>query len=195
MEKSYYQNKDTGEKKEKKKSSKKTIIITVVLLILAVSSSFIFYYILQVALRTSTPVVVVISDSMEPTISKGDLLFVQGEEGDDIQNQSIIVFWGGLSDPIVHRVIDKVLIDDTWYFRTKGDANSRDDGLVSESKVLGVVTGCIPYIGWVKIILTESDVLIPLIVMVIILIVISIGWDIIKEKREETDKEREKGDL
>ncbi len=166
------------------------------MLILAVSSSFIVYYIMQVAMRTSTPVVVVVSGSMEPTISKGDLLFVQGEDGDDIQNQSIIVFWGRLSDPIVHRVIDKELrADGKWYFLTKGDANSIADGYVSEDKVLGVVTGCIPSIGWVKIILTESDILIPIIVIVIILIVISIGWDMIKESKQKTDEEREKGEL
>ena len=71
----------------------------------------------------------------------------------------IIVFdaqglWSGAPlEPIVHRVIGKYNISDTWYFLTKGDANpSADPQPVPESRIIGVVVGRIPYIGWVKII-------------------------------------------
>ena len=48
-------------KQEKKPSLKRKIIVTVILLGAAFSGAFIIYFIMQVALNTSTPMVVVVS--------------------------------------------------------------------------------------------------------------------------------------
>ncbi|MHA2287180.1 MAG: hypothetical protein ACXABG_00210, partial [Promethearchaeota archaeon] len=55
----------------------------------------------------------------------------------------------------------------------------------------------IPYIGWVKIFLTESGMLIPLLVIVSALLIISIVRDVIKgeHKEEEKDAEENKEEL
>ncbi|MFX1236231.1 MAG: signal peptidase I [Promethearchaeota archaeon] len=200
MEKSSEFKKKRNKDGDPKSSSKRKIIITIVLIIFAISGSFITYFILQLVLNTSTPVVVVVSGSMEPTISKGDLLFVQGVDGDDIENGTIIVFWAQWSsspaDPVVHRVINKYNSSGIWYFITKGDANLYPDPApVSEHDVLGVVVGRIPYIGWIKIFLTDSYLLIPLIVIIIFLLIISIGWDLVKENREKAHKKYEKSSI
>jgi signal peptidase len=192
--------------KEKKPISHKRVIIAVVMICIAFFGSFLVYFGLQVALNTEAPIVIVVSGSMEPSIREGDLLFVMGVNPEDIKNGTVedkngdvIVFdarglWvGAPEEPIVHRVVDKYLIGDTWYFRTKGDANSLlDRAPVPESCIIGVVIGGIPYIGWVKILLTESGLLIPLLVIVSTLLVISIIWDIFQGEDEKEDDDQKK---
>ena len=192
--------------KVKKPIPHKKVIIAVVLIITAFFGSYLVYFILQVSFNTESPIVVVISGSMEPAIHQGDLLFVAGKDADDIKNGTIvdkdgdvIVFdarglWSTApQEPIVHRVVDKYLIGDTWYFRTKGDANSLPDAAaIPESRVIGVVIGGIPYLGWVKIFLTESGLLIPLLVVISALLIISIVRDVIKEQREEEGENTKK---
>lgn len=201
----------TGYKKKNLKqtqpSSKSKIIIAIILIIFAFSGSFLIYFILQISLNTNIPMVVVVSKSMEPTLLKGDLLFVQGKDPELIRNGTIegkegdiIVFdaWnidGWINpprDPIVHRVVDK-WYDGAWFFLTKGDANTLvDNKPVPENRVLGIVVGRIPYIGWVKILLTDSGLLIPLLVIVSVLLIISIIWDIVK--KDDKGKDKKKGE-
>jgi signal peptidase len=186
---------------EKKTLPKKKIIIAVIMIVFAFFGSFLVYFILQISLNSETPVVVVISNSMVPNINKGDLLFVRGVEPDNIQNGTtenlegdIIVFdarglWIGAPDePIVHRVIDKWETSGVWYFQTKGDANpSPDPAPVPEDRVYGIVVGVIPFIGWVKIILADSGLLIPILIIISALLIISIIWDIIKEENQNQE--------
>ena len=196
--------------KEKKSSSKSKIIFGIVLIALAFSGSFLIFYIMQLTLHTNTPMVVVVSGSMEPTLFKGDLLFLEGKDPSQIKNGTIegkegdiIVFnavnlpgWPNAPpDPIVHRVIEKKY-DNGWFFRTKGDANSLpDDDWVPDYRIYGVVIGKIPYIGWVKILLTDSGLLIPLLVIVSALLVISIIWDIVKKDDNSKNKKNEEQNL
>ena len=165
---------------------------------------------MQITLNTETPMVVVVSGSMEPTLLKGDLLFLQGRDPALIINGSIegkegdiIVFNAvGLpgwpyapADPVVHRVVNKKY-DNGWFFLTKGDANPLpDDDWVPDTRILGVVVGRIPYIGWVKILLTDSGLLIPLLVIVSALLIISIIWDIVKKDDEGKDKKKGEKEL
>jgi len=194
--------------KEKKPVSRKKIIIAVVMISIAFFGSFLVYIVLQISFNTESPIVVVVSGSMEPQIHKGDLLFVMGREPENIKNGTIIdkdgdiiVFnaqglWPSAPiEPIVHRVIDKYQVGDTWYFRTKGDANSIPDGApIPESRVIGVVVGGIPYIGWVKIFLTDSGLLIPLLVIISVLLIVSIVRDIYKGDEDEDDQDEKNKD-
>jgi signal peptidase len=170
--------------------------------------SFLVYFILQISFNTESPIVVVVSGSMEPQIHEGDLLFVMGIDAEDIKNGTaedkdgdIIVFnaqglWHSAPiEPIVHRVIGKYQIGDIWYFRTKGDANAiPDQALVPEDRVIGVVVGGIPYIGWVKIFLTESGLLIPLLVIISVLLIISIVRDIYKGDGDDDEQDEKNKD-
>ena len=186
--------------KEKKPVSKKKIIIAVVMISVAFFGSFLVYFILQISFNTESPIVVVVSGSMEPQIHEGDLLFVMGKDAEDIKNGTaedkdgdIIVFYaywhGAPVEPIVHRVINKYQNDGTWYFETKGDANSiQDQGVRSEDDIIGVVVGGIPFIGWIKIFLTESGLLIPLLVVISALLILSIVRDFYKGDGEDEDE-------
>jgi len=195
-------------KKEKKPVSRKKIIIAVVMISVAFFGSFLVYFVLQISFNTETPIVVVVSGSMEPQIHEGDLLFVMGREPEDIKSGTIVdkdgdiivfdargLWFGAPQEPIVHRVINKYQIGDTWYFDTKGDANSIPDAAsVPEDRVIGVVVGGIPYIGWVKIFLTDSGLLIPLLIIISALLIISIVRDIYKGDDDEQD-EKNKDEL
>ena len=197
------------ESKEKGSKNKKRIILAVITISIAFFGSFFVFFILQITLNTETPVVVVESGSMEPLISRGDLLIVRGIPASDIRNGTIedmdgdiIVFnaqgvWSNPpAEPIVHRVVDKKFEDGIWQFRTKGDANPVvDEGWVPEDNVIGVVVFKIPLIGWVKIFLTDSGLLIPIIVILSALLIISIIWDYIKEEKEDKSKKSEKKEI
>ncbi|TFG07464.1 MAG: signal peptidase I [Promethearchaeota archaeon] len=183
-------------REDKEPIPKKKIAIAIFLITFAFFGSYLIYFILQIAFNTPTPLVVVVSESMEPTYNKGDILFVQGKDPEDIKVGDVIVYdaeglWEGApEDPIVHRVIDKYEEDGKIYFETRGDANNlKDEEPVPQNRVLGVVVGHIPYLGWVKIILTDLGLLIPVIIILSVPLVVSILWDLFKEEAEE---EREK---
>jgi len=196
MQKRTKTNSSNGEKESK---STKKIIITVIIIIIAVGSPFLVYWILQMALNTPSPLTVVVSGSMEPTYHKGDLLFLYGETPANINEGDVIVFHANHwpdppAEPVVHRVVDKQYdsISEQWEFKTKGDANSVEDpGWVPGDQVIGKVVGWIPLIGWVKILLTEGNLLIPLIVIIIILLMISLLYDVIKKEEKEENQESE----
>jgi len=182
------------------KENKKKILVSVFLIVFAFSGSYLIYFILQVSLDTPTPMVVVISRSMEPNINVGDLLFLHGvEDPSQIKVGDVIVYdarglWSGApSDPIVHRVIEKKFENQSWWFLTKGDNNHYPDpAWVPQENVIGIVVGRIPYVGYVKIFLTDTGLLVPLLVILSILLIISIAWDFIKKDQEEGEEKKEK---
>lgn len=85
---------------------------------------------------------VVLSGSMEPAFSKGDLIIVK--ETDEFDLNDIVVFESENS-LVVHRVVgigkDEVV--------TKGDANNVADDPISKGDVLGRVLFWIPFFGTV----------------------------------------------
>jgi len=111
---------------------------------------------LSFALGTSMPVVAVESNSMVPTFSRGDILFLQGTPPADLKVGDIIVYsLEGQSVPIVHRII---AVNPDGSFQTKGDANAGQlafEKHVESSQIQGMVIGIIPYAGWIKIAVTN----------------------------------------
>ena len=198
------------QEKKKSKIKKKDIIEIAIFIAVLFTVTFGTFFIMRAALHTKTPMVVVISGSMEPTIYRGDLLFVKGTDPADINNGSyqgdpagdIIVFeatWSTSGEPIVHRVIDErydYAGSGIWEFRTQGDNTVSnpyvDPGWTSEEDVIGVVVGKIRYVGFVKIWLTESGLAIPLIVILALCLMISIAWDLTHPDKEEDEKKKPK---
>lgn len=88
---------------------------------------------------------VVLTGSMEPTISPGTLVYVKKNyDLNRIQKGDIIAFYLDDDYIVTHRVEEV----HNEYFRTKGDANdSVDEKYVYQSKVLGPVKFSIPYVG------------------------------------------------
>ncbi|XP_050271897.1 uncharacterized protein LOC126715364 isoform X2 [Quercus robur] len=78
---------------------------------------------------SESPVVVVLSESMEPGFQRGDILFLHMSK-DPLRAGEIVVFnVDGHDIPIVHRVIKVHERQDTGevYILTKGDNNPKDD--------------------------------------------------------------------
>ncbi len=83
---------------------------------------------------------VVLSGSMEPTLSVNDVIFVRESESYNIND--IVVYNSG-REMIVHRIIEQN--GDT--LTTKGDANNVSDEPISVEAVKGKVVFSIPYAG------------------------------------------------
>ena len=91
---------------------------------------------------------VVLSGSMEPAVSVGDLLIIS--EWNNYQVGDIVVYQSGRI-AVTHRIVsisgDEVI--------TRGDANNAEDEPISLERIKGKVVMIIPYVGYlVKIIKT-----------------------------------------
>lgn len=94
---------------------------------------------------------VVLSGSMEPTISPGDSVVVKSVDPGDIESGDVITYKrSGESTPVTHRVVEVLDREDGLAFRTAGDANdSPDPQPVPAESVTGEVWFAIPLIGHV----------------------------------------------
>jgi signal peptidase len=137
---------------------------TVIYIMVGLVAAFIINTGLGYALSTEKPIMAVVSDSMEPTFYKGDLVVVKGVETDDIQVGDIIVFHNPYRNiPVVHRVIKIQRTGSMTYFYTKGDNNrtnphsDQTSGIappIPEDLVKGRVVKTIPKLGWFRVAVT-----------------------------------------
>ena len=123
---------------------------------------------------------VVLSGSMEPTFSTGDLIVVK--ECESVAVDDIVVYQLG-SSLVVHRVI---AVDDETV-TTRGDANNVADAPVDRSAVAGTVLFWIPMLGHVVTALKSPIGTVALIAAAIALVEIPY----LKEK-EKDNEQREK---
>ncbi|KAL3511880.1 hypothetical protein ACH5RR_024597 [Cinchona calisaya] len=133
-----------------------------------ISTALIVWKALVCITGSESPVVVVLSGSMEPGFKRGDILFLHMSK-DPIRSGEIVVFnIDGRPVPIVHRVIKVHERKDTGDVNvlTKGDANPMDDrGLyapgqrwLEQHHIMGRAVGFLPYVGWMTIIMTEKPI-------------------------------------
>ncbi len=152
---------------------------------------------------------VVVSDSMYPVMERGDFVIVENANwefnpndvhvGDivvyrahwpkykenkidyivNIGNKRLAVFSGNHTEPVIHRVIQKLDINNRTYYIIKGDNNPiYDPELVSASQIkqrVVVVDGhplVIPHIGYLSIFLKEN----PWVILLIILGIYLYDW-------------------
>merc|ERR1711970_699592 len=148
-----------------KRMDKRQFLYQVLSFGMIVSSALMIWKGLMVVTGSESPIVVVLSGSMEPAFQRGDLLFLTNYEEEDIRVGEIVVFKiDGRDIPIVHRVLKLHEKEDgTIKFLTKGDNNSVDDrGLYAPGQlwldrkdVVGRARGFLPYVGIVTIIMNE----------------------------------------
>eukprot|EP01088_Endostelium_zonatum_P004799 TRINITY_DN16143_c0_g1_i1.p1 TRINITY_DN16143_c0_g1~~TRINITY_DN16143_c0_g1_i1.p1 ORF type:complete len:181 (+),score=14.78 TRINITY_DN16143_c0_g1_i1:94-636(+) len=144
--------------------NKRQLLIQAISFGLIVASALMIWKTLMIITRSESPIVVVLSGSMEPAFYKGDLLFLYMSDG-PIRAGEIVVFkLEGRQIPIVHRVM-KVheKANGEVEFLTKGDNNPVDDrGLyppgqlwLKREHVIGRVKGFLPYVGQVTIVMND----------------------------------------
>ncbi|KAJ6618679.1 signal peptidase complex catalytic subunit SEC11 [Mycena sp. CBHHK59/15] len=120
--------------------------------------------------NSESPIVVVLSGSMEPAFYRGDLLFLTNPVQDRYHTGDITVYKiPGADIPIVHRVLEthdyqsrETLLPHNQRLLTKGDNNYVDDielyqGLsyLERKHIVGKVRGFLPYIGYVTIAMND----------------------------------------
>ncbi|WZY73579.1 hypothetical protein YC2023_005819 [Brassica napus] len=145
-----------------------------------VTSALIIWKCLMCVTGTESPVVVVLSGSMEPGFKRGDILFLHMTK-EPIRAGEIVVFnVDGRDIPIVHRAIKVHERENTGHVDvlTKGssfvsetltlcDNNDVDDiGLYADGQfwlhrhhIMGRAVGFLPYVGWVTIIMSEKPII------------------------------------
>jgi len=123
---------------------------------------------------TSTPLVVVTSQSMSPTLERGHLLILQKQAPEDIVVDDVIVFhatWHPEA-PVVHRVVQVDNVSGELHYWTQGDNNIHVDPTYTVYEdIVGVMVFAIPFIGHITLALQEPGVL-PLVIVVLIVIII-----------------------
>ena len=118
----------------------RSLVVTLVLI--AAISPFVVFALPEVVGADES--YVVLSGSMEPTLSPGDVVIVDATATVGVGD--IITYDTGDQVPTTHRVIDE---RDGGY-QTKGDANENvDSGLVAFESVIGRTIITIPFVGYV----------------------------------------------
>ena len=144
---------------EEEESSEKKLLKEWGPTILAVIAIYlILNVVLPVVLSTRSPLMVVVSESMTPTLNVGDIIIVQGRDAYDVQD--IVVYRTLLyQKPIVHRIIDT---KENGNFVTQGDNNNfPDPGTiapregVSYEDIQGKVVYVVPKLGFPKYLLSK----------------------------------------
>ncbi|KAG8075994.1 hypothetical protein GUJ93_ZPchr0006g42622 [Zizania palustris] len=132
------------------------MLVQIVSLGMIVTSALIIWKGLIVVTGSESPVVVVLTGSMEPGFKRGDILFLHMSK-DPIRTGEIV----GREIPIVHRVIkvhehqESAEVD----ILTKGDNNLEDDRFLyahgqlwlQQHHIMGRAVGFLQYVGWVTI--------------------------------------------
>lgn len=106
--------------------------------------------VLKIGLGTESPLMVVSSESMVPTLNVGDIILVRGVDPRQVTMGTIIIFHSpsNYEMAIVHRVIQIDNVGGELLFRTKGDHNPGPDGWqVPAENLIGVYVAKIPYVG------------------------------------------------
>ncbi|AEH24771.1 signal peptidase I [Pyrococcus yayanosii] len=115
-------------------------LILLILLVLGIQTG------LKVILHTDSPLVIVVSGSMEPVFYRGDVVLLEGVKPEDVKVGDVIVYKSPLSKyPIIHRVrkIKTVEIGgrEELCFVTWGDNNQIPDIYPLGVRVLDCVPG------------------------------------------------------
>jgi signal peptidase I len=150
---------------------------------LVLSTAFMLWKTLSVISNSPSPIVVVLSGSMEPAFQRGDLLFLWNRDQTAEVGEIVVYNVRGKDIPIVHRVVRSLHSSSPTSLRqadgeggsrqeaapkkqllTKGDNNVADDTelyadgqsyLDRNEDLIGSVRGYVPAVGYVTIMLSE----------------------------------------
>lgn len=132
---------------------------------------------------------IVLSDSMDPDIKEGDLIFTKHTNPEDIKVGDVISFYAEEDDFATiwtHQVIEVIHEDGTLKFRTKGTNKyntTPDSKLRTADKVIGVYTGV--RIAGAGDLAIEMQKPAGLIICVVVPILLFVGYDVIRRKLHE----------
>lgn len=134
----------------------------------------------------------VISPSMEPTYSVGDLLYVKTVDPDSVKVGDPITFV--LNEDLVvatHRVV--AIDSENRQFTTKGDANTTEDAApVHFNNLVGVPVFAIPLLGYVSAYIQSPPGMYVAIALGVVLLAVVFLPDLLTKKEKKDEKQEEK---
>jgi len=142
----------------------------------------------------------VLTPSMEPAISPGDVVVTRGidvEDAKDLRIGDVITFLPYPNDPmlVTHRIVAQSVSAQGYSFITQGDNNNVADswGPVSDFQIRGKVMYVVPKIGYVKQWLGSSTqwIIIGVAVLLIAYAAVTFLSSFRKGKQEDSDGEPE----
>lgn len=130
----------------------------------------------------------VVTDSMSPTLNRGDVVFVKQTSFEDLNEGDIVtVKFPDDSGFFTHKIVS---ID---YFagaiRTKGDANQSEDPQASMSEqIMGRMWYSVPYLGYLSIAVNEMNIIKLSVGLAVVLILITGASMCASKMRKRGDK-------
>jgi len=153
---------------KKLKDNRRQLLFQLLNLSMIVFSALMIWKSLMFLTSSESPVVVVLSGSMEPAFQRGDILFLDNRGGGGRVGEVVVFKIKEREIPIVHRIL-KVHEDQDGAVSllTKGDNNRVDDrGLYAAGQmwlqredILGRAVGTLRYVGMVTIMLNDYPML------------------------------------
>lgn len=130
---------------------------------------------------------VVLSGSMEPTLTTGSVVYIKKELGYD--NGDVITFKNDAGQNVTHRIIDIAFTEAGTTYRTQGDANtSADTQIIPSAKVSGKVFLAIPVLGkFIAYLNSPQGFFLSIIIPSLFFIAIEL-WNIKKEFEKQIEK-------
>ncbi|KAK5773790.1 signal peptidase complex catalytic subunit SEC11 PWA37_003864 [Arxiozyma heterogenica] len=132
------------------------------------ASAYMFWETLSLVTNTHSPIVVVLSGSMEPAFQRGDILFLWNRNERVSVGDIVVYEVDGKSIPIVHRVLREhhsQADESKQLLLTKGDNNAGNDiplyankkiYLTRNRDIVGTVKGYFPQLGYITIWVSEN---------------------------------------
>lgn len=136
---------------------------------------------------------IILTDSMEPVFSSGDLIICHTIDAEDVKEGDIICFYdpaGNGTSTVTHRVT-KVTTDESGAlaWETKGDANNTEDGtLVPAKNLVGIYKSHLSGLGNVAMFMQTTQ---GLIICVICPIILLVAYDVIRRRIYEKSKKKD----
>ena len=140
------------------------ILMQVIVLGLVVSSALMMWKSLILITNTESPIVVVLTGSMEPLFHRGDILFLSWDYTPPDAGDIVVFKVPNQEIPIVHRVVALQPLENGDYnCLTKGDNNEVNDRGLYDNNALwlnrenlhGRIKGFLPYVGILTILLND----------------------------------------
>ena len=136
---------------------------------------------------------IILTDSMEPVFSSGDLIVCHTIDAGKVQEGDIICFYdpaGNGTSTVTHRVV-KVTTDENGAlaWETKGDANNTEDStLVPAENLVGIYQRSFSGVGNVAMFMQTTQ---GLIICVICPIILLVAYDVIRRRIYEKSKQKD----
>lgn len=135
---------------------------------------------------------IVLTDSMYPEISAGDLIICNTLEPQEVRVDDVISFFdpmGSGTSVVTHRVLEVIEEDGQLSYRTKGDNNNAEDQvLVPEKNLVGIYRSRIPGLGNVAMFMQTTP---GLILCVVCPVLLMVGFDMLRRRKYEKAQQQD----